>query len=138
MYSIAQQMDEFGRPAWFIAMIAGFVAFWPIGLAILAYMIWSGRMGRGCSAERFDRKMQRLQAKMDRWRSASPQGYSRSGNQAFDAYRNETLSRLEQEEAEFHAYLQRLRQARDKAEFDQFMAERNGQTGPATGFGPSA
>jgi len=47
-----------------------------------------------------------------------------SGNRAFDAYREETLRRLEEEQQEFQAYLDRLRQARDKAEFDEFMAER--------------
>jgi Protein of unknown function (DUF2852) len=36
------------------------------------------------------------------------------------------LRRLEEEVDEFQAFLQRLRQAKDKAEFDQFMAERRG------------
>ena len=47
-----------------------------------------------------------------------------SGNHAFDAYRSETIQRLEDEQREFSEYLERLRQARDKAEFDQFMADR--------------
>lgn len=47
-----------------------------------------------------------------------------SGNRAFDEYRQETLRRLEEEQQEFAAYLDRLRVAKDKAEFDQFMAER--------------
>jgi hypothetical protein len=47
-----------------------------------------------------------------------------TGNRAFDDYREETLRRLEEEANEFQSYLQRLRQAKDKAEFDQFMAER--------------
>ena len=47
-----------------------------------------------------------------------------SGNRAFDEYRQETLRRLEEEQQEFSAYLDRLRVAKDKAEFDQFMAER--------------
>lgn len=41
-----------------------------------------------------------------------------SGNNAFDEYREETLKRLEEEQEEFHAYLDRLRQDKDKAEFD--------------------
>ena len=48
------------------------------------------------------------------------------GNAAFDEYRRETLRRLEEEQKEFEAYLERLRAAKDKAEFDQFMAERRG------------
>jgi hypothetical protein len=48
---------------------------------------------------------------------------SGSGNRAFDEYREETLRRLEEEEREFKEFLDRLRRAKDKAEFDQFMAE---------------
>ena len=47
-----------------------------------------------------------------------------SGNRAFDEYREETLKRLEQEQREFREFLDRLRFAKDKTEFDQFMAER--------------
>ena len=47
-----------------------------------------------------------------------------SGNRAFDEYRTETLQRLEEEQREFREFLARLRMAKDKAEFDQFMAER--------------
>ena len=50
--------------------------------------------------------------------------FSSTGNRAFDAYREETLKRLEEEADEFQAFLKRLRDAKDKAEFDQFMAER--------------
>ena len=50
-----------------------------------------------------------------------------SGNSAFDEYRADTLRRLEEEENEFHSFLDRLRQAKDKAEFDQFMADRRGR-----------
>jgi hypothetical protein len=48
-----------------------------------------------------------------------------SGNRAFDEYRTETLRRLEEEQREFKEFLNRLRHAKDKAEFDQFMAERS-------------
>jgi hypothetical protein len=51
-----------------------------------------------------------------------------SGNRAFDDYRAETLRRLEEEQREFQEFLTRLRMARDKQEFDQFMAERRGQS----------
>ena len=47
-----------------------------------------------------------------------------SGNHAFDEYRAETLRRLEEEQNEFSSFLERLRFAKDKAEFDQFMADR--------------
>ncbi len=47
-----------------------------------------------------------------------------SGNSAFDAYKEETLRRLEDEQNSFEDFLQRLRDAKDKAEFDQFMDDR--------------
>ena len=46
-----------------------------------------------------------------------------SGNVAFDEYRQETLRKLDEEQREFHDYLDRLRSAKDRAEFDQFMRE---------------
>lgn len=48
-----------------------------------------------------------------------------TGNTAFDAYKSETLRRLEQEQTEFEAFLERLREAKDQAEFDQFMDDRS-------------
>jgi hypothetical protein len=51
-----------------------------------------------------------------------------SGNAAFDEYRAETLRRLEEEQKEFREYLERLRKARDKEEFDRFMADRKGRS----------
>ena len=74
-------------------------------------------------------KMERMQSKMDRMRSkmegrdwwGTPPS---SGNRAFDDYRAETLRRLEDEQREFKEFLERLRFAKDRSEFDQFMAER--------------
>ncbi|MDQ1901176.1 DUF2852 domain-containing protein [Paracoccus sp. WLY502] len=104
-------LDARGKPAWVIAMILGFVFFWPLGLALLAYMIWSKRMF-GCSNRR-------AQA-----RYHAPT----TGNSAFDAYRAETLKRLEDEHREFVDFLEKLREAKDKAEFDQFMQNRGEKT----------
>ena len=71
-----------------------------------------------------------------RFRSQSARWSPRtSGNNAFDDYRSDTLRRLEEEEKEFREFLQRLRAAKDKAEFDQFMADRRARTAspsPAT------
>lgn len=47
-----------------------------------------------------------------------------SGNASFDAYREDTLKRLERESADFDNFLERLRDARDASEFDQFMDDR--------------
>jgi Protein of unknown function (DUF2852) len=43
---------------------------------------------------------------------------------AFDEYRADTVRRLENEQREFQDFVDRLRAARDEAEFDQFMNER--------------
>ena len=51
--------------------------------------------------------------------------FKTSGNHAFDAYKADTLQRLEEEQDAFEAFLQRLREAKDKAEFDQFMDDRS-------------
>jgi Protein of unknown function (DUF2852) len=134
---IVAKLDELGRPAWIALTILGFVAWWPLGLATLAYIIGSGRMSCWSyhGVDRWQRKMERLQEKMDRMRGRAnfdgrdctrdSWNYQRSsGNRAFDDYRAETLRRLEDEQREFRDFLDRLRHAKDKAEFDQFMAER--------------
>ncbi len=123
---LAARLDSYGKPAWIVAMILGFIVFWPVGLAILAFMIWSGRMGRGWNGGRgrwhFEGTRQDRQDRRDRWFAGCRR--SSSGNVAFDEYREDTLRRLEDEQREFKDFLHRLRHAKDKAEFDQFMDER--------------
>lgn len=139
MTAVVEKLDDLGRPAWIAVMVLGFILFWPAGLAILAYLIWSGRMTCGGMGSRWERKMQRFQDKMGRWnagQSERPQSFTGSftpsGNRAFDEYRNETLHRLENEFAEFRSFLDRLREAKDKAEFEQFMTDRRNRPTPST------
>jgi Protein of unknown function (DUF2852) len=140
---IAAKLDELGRPAWILLMILGFIVWWPLGLAALAFMIGSGRMGcwNHRSVARWQDRMDRMQEKMDRVRGRMDSmgaaqdwwGQSRtSGNRAFDEYRTETLHRLEEEQREFQEFLRRLRFAKDKTEFDQFMAERRNRPDPSS------
>lgn len=103
-------LDARGKAAWIVAMVVSFILFWPIGLALLAYMIWSKRMFQGNCSSMTRHSMRHMQ--------------TTSGNSAFDAYKAETLRRLEEEQDNFQAFLKRLRDAKDKAEFDQFMNER--------------
>ena len=42
---LVAKLDELGKPAWIALMILGFWVFWPLGFAILAFSLWSGRMG---------------------------------------------------------------------------------------------
>jgi len=120
---IVAKLDELGRGAWIALMVLGFAFWWPIGLAILAFSFWSGRMG--CWNHN---GVARWQGRMERGWWAPPRS---SGNRAFDEYRAETLRRLEEEQREFREFLSRLRMAKDKAEFDQFMAERRNRPGPS-------
>src|SRR5260370_18107504 len=71
--------------------------------------------------ERMQYKMERMRDRMER--RGFPFGPPTSGNRAFDEYRMETLRRLEEEQTEFKAFLDRLRHAKDKDEFHQFMAQ---------------
>ena len=132
---LAAKLDQFGKPAWIVVMILGFILFWPIGLGILAYLIWSGRMGfwRHCGPGRWH------YTAPDKSREKRHAGPS-TGNHAFDEYREETLRRLEEEQEAFKAFLERLRQAKDKAEFDQFMADRGRRKnmGPEAGEGATS
>ncbi|WP_138468070.1 DUF2852 domain-containing protein [Poseidonocella sp. HB161398] len=106
-----QWLDQRGKGAWIAAMVLGFIFFWPVGLALLAYMIWSKRMFSGCKHAR--NKM-----------THAKHAFRSSGNTAFDAYKAETLRRLEEEQEAFQDFLRRLREAKDKTEFDQFMEDR--------------
>jgi hypothetical protein len=110
-------LDDHGKGAWIAAMVLGFIFFWPVGLALLAYMIWSKRMFNrsACHARRA--------AFVERHR-AMHEAFRPSGNTAFDAYKSETLKRLEDEQQAFEDFLQRLRDAKDKSEFDAFMDDR--------------
>ena len=89
----------------------------------------------------FGRNREEYRAQRDAWRAqkaqwkawyrgdSQPNGVAAgvgpsSGNHAFDEYKAETLRRLEEEQKEFGSFLERLRFAKDKAEFDQFMADR--------------
>lgn len=129
MEQVVARLDDLGKPAWIAAMVLGFFVFWPIGLAILAYMIWSGRMGCARNGD-----LTRWQARMAETWERNRGGWTRrhgfsSGNAAFDEYRQQTLRRLEEEEREFRDYLERLRMARDREEFDRFMNERRRTNG---------
>ncbi|MEP7240332.1 MAG: DUF2852 domain-containing protein [Devosia sp.] len=134
------------KPQWgpltIALMVLGFVVFWPLGLAMLAYILWG---------EMFGGTPERAQAWMDKSRTWCRDQGSRhhsygngnwrqsSGNAAFDDYRAEQLKRLDEERRRldedvqhFHEYLRTLRMARDREEFDRFMRERNGNR-PSSG-----
>ena len=117
---IASKIDEVGPIGWIALTVGAFLWFWPVGLAVVAFLAFSGRL-HAYKAEARGRWHNKTGGGCGwRSRSAPPS----SGNKAFDDYRSETLRRLEDEQKEFLEYLERLRQAKDKQEFDQFMADR--------------
>jgi hypothetical protein len=166
MHGVIARIDDVGKPAWIVLMVLGFILWWPIGLAILAYILWSGRMWSGTmgcgwhgsygdveewrqraiervnrAAEHWERKRARWEERMQRHRRhrgyGRGEGLSETGNRAFDEYRAEALRKLEEEAGEFRAFLERLRMAKDRAEFDEYMKERRtrptgGPEGPQT------
>lgn len=124
-------LDDRGKGAWIAAMVLGFIFFWPVGLALLAYMIWSKRMfsnscrsPRGAGREARREQFHAMREDMYSRRAAAHSAMRPSGNTAFDAYKAETLQRLMDEQEQFEAFLDRLRAAKDKQEFDAFMDER--------------
>jgi hypothetical protein len=154
------------RPEWspftVLAMVLGFIVFWPLGLAVLAYVLWGQRFGfTGERAEHWINRQKSAWAggwcqhnrRHGRDRGFGFAGWSSSGNAAFDEYRAEQLRRLDEERRrldeevhEFHDYLRNLNMAKDREEFDRFMRDRqsrragqnpatqdqNDQNGPST------
>ncbi|MGH7073443.1 MAG: DUF2852 domain-containing protein [Stellaceae bacterium] len=113
------------KPVLIILMVLGFILWWPIGLVLLALMLW--RRHVTCGGYRQGAWQQGGAGYGTGWKSWCGSGSGRaqpsSGNRAFDEYRTETLHRLEEEQKEFGEFLDRLRFAKDKVEFDQFMNE---------------
>jgi hypothetical protein len=132
--NVAARLDEIGTPIWIALMVLSFFVFWPLGLVVLAYLIWSRRMGCRNGAAR--QWWHEAEGNARRW--CGPGHGRTSGNWAFDEYRAETIRRLEEEQQEFRDFLGRLRRAKDKAEFDQFMAERRRRNGPPEPQGESS
>ena len=143
MYAVMDRLDDLPKPALIALAILGFIVFWPVGLALLVYMIWSGRMfcgrhgryGRWYTPEERDAARDEWRARREEWKAWKHRHRwgrpASSGNVAFDEYREETLRKLDEEQREFRDYLDKLRSAKDRAEFDQFMAERRNRP-PAT------
>lgn len=108
-------LDSKGKGAWIAAMVLGFVFFWPVGLLLVFYITYTNRwsknmFGQSCSHRRSHHKRRHHM--------------TATGNSAFDNYKADTLSRLEDEQVSFESFLQRLREAKDKSEFDTFMEDR--------------
>lgn len=126
------------------AVLGGFVVFWPLGLLALYMKHRRGEIWNGASnmqgpwtswksprdaAEHFKSSFAGSSWKRPDW---AGQGFSASGNHAFDEYRKAKIDELEalrrkldEERAEFDGFLTKLRKSKDAADFEKFMAEKN-------------
>ncbi|MGE3246657.1 MAG: DUF2852 domain-containing protein [Beijerinckiaceae bacterium] len=140
------------------AVVLGFIIWWPVGLALLLWKVWRAKNGRPSdlvdAARSFEENvMHNWPEKARRWgcagkrraEGAMPDGWGFSagarstGNAAFDEWRDAELSRLDEERRkledaarEFADYVESLRKAKDREEFDRFMRQR-GASRPADG-----
>ena len=124
-------MNNLIRPAWtpvtIAMMIFGFMLAWPLGLAVIAYIIWGDKLEawKGDINKVTDGAAATFKTKLGQMDAG------RTGNVAFDEWREGEIARLEKERlalnearAEFDTHLRELRRAKDEEEFRSFMAER--------------
>ena len=119
-----------------LAMVLGFIVFWPIGLAVLGYKVWQRKSGAADLQTVATQGWERARSAMSGapvgarpW--SRPYGGFTTGNSAFDAWKAAEMDRLEQERRkledahrEFSDFLDTVRQAKDREEFERFMNER--------------
>ncbi len=130
------EMRPFLQPGWSplnaFLMVIGFIAFFPLGLAMLAWNIWGHRWEDAKGDFKRSFPMRRNWTGDVRNRNTS--AMSKTGNVAFDEYRAAELARLEEERRkfddmrkDFDDHLNNLRRARDQQEFDNFMKARSAE-----------
>jgi predicted RNase H-like nuclease (RuvC/YqgF family) len=115
-------------------MILGFVIFWPLGLAVIAYVLWGDSIGKSVKemSDDFNSHCGKSGGKSGGKSSTKHRRRSNNhDNSAFAQYRQQEIDRLEEERRkldemrdEFDDFLNELRQAKDKTEFDRFMDAR--------------
>jgi hypothetical protein len=122
-----------GRGLEIAGIILGFIFVWPLALA---YLVW-----KMCGYPKYDEAKTFLnetfgRAKDDLFRSRGPAGFggfASTGNAAFDDYRRSEIERLEaerrkldEEARDFRNFVEELKRAKDREEFDAYMAKRRG------------
>jgi len=123
-------------------IVVGFIWFWPVALA---YVVW--KMMGYPKSEQLQSVFQDACGRLETaFRGSRPgRGFGGgfgpgSGNAAFDDYRRKELDRLEAERRKldeearaFSDFVEELKRAKDREEFDAFMARRRAdQGGPTT------
>ena len=95
-------LKEIGRPVLLAITVLGFIWFWPLGLALLALMAWSGMLG--------------FSAVGAPWTGS----FWSSGNSAFDKYIEEARAALDKERDAFEDFIKEKLNKKDQAEFAEF------------------
>jgi Protein of unknown function (DUF2852) len=116
-------------------MVIGFMVFFPAGFAILAWNIYSARQDRREGGPRSGFSFGGSPVERDLARH--------SGNSVFEDYKRETLARLEEERRKlvaeqqaFASFLDDLKKAKDRDEFERFMRDREERRSPDGGDAP--
>jgi hypothetical protein len=120
------------------AVLGSFALFWPLGIVALFVKIKKGELWSGAS----DMKAP-WNTDWSNWKK--PEGFGdfnskwkqphTSGNQAFDDYRRAELDKLDalrrkldEDRKAFDQFVTKLRQAKDREDFERFMNDRNAPT----------
>ena len=116
-----------------VLMIIGFAVFWPLGLAMLAWIIWGDEIR--AKADDAKEHFRSFSERAPRFRQDGFGFQGRTGNAAFDEYRAQEMKRLDEERrrleamrADFEKFLSELRRVKDQEEFDRFMREFRNRT----------
>ena len=116
-----------------VLMIIGFAVFWPLGLAMLAWIIWGDEIGAKAEELKghfrsFSERAPRF--RQDGWVSAAAPATLRSTNTVTQEMKrlDEERRRLEAMRADFERFLSELRRVKDQEEFDRFMREFRNRT----------
>ena len=128
---------RFWRPWEVVAIVAALILFWPVGVGLLVWKCMNYPHWQDFRAE-FDRKFGRSfggGSGRPQWGGGFGGPRHRpTGNSAFEDYRERELARLEEERRRleeesraFAEFVEELKRARDREEFDAFMARRRSQ-----------
>ena len=120
------------RPLEIIGVVFLFLYFWPLAVT---YLVWKF-MGYPVPHELRRAVEENVLNPMRNMRWGAPAGFAGTGNLAFDEYRRSELERLERERRklddearEFRDFVEELKRAKDREEFDAYMARRR-NSGP--------
>lgn len=120
-------------------MVGGFMLFPPVGFAVLAWLV----IGKNVDIIGTIKSKFNAGAPSMKQQFKSRRHYSHTGNSAFDSYKHDSISRLEEEmlrrkeqlkeeETMFNDFVINLQKSKDQAEFDQFMQAQKAAAKSAT------